>query len=477
MGHCIPWVLLTTYTLYLGLSVGAILWTYFGTSSSINITDATDDWRNKTSKDSIPDAYASYGTSAVVAALIILVGICSRSIFNTTLAIHGSLSLGILHIVMIVVFLIRRTGPGSDLAYPWSAEINGGFLGLCTLQVILGIIHLKRQKKTWITLNLKELFSLNSLFFIARTVLTGYLIGAFVSDMLWPSIHFTCHQCPPWSFYFSVVAIGTCIVVNGQCLLSVCFGSLHRAFAILSSILLTVVCGCLAVVNSPYYLSRIYHEFIYSDVVFTFSLVLTIVHLVHLILLVVKPNGSVCSLLEVMKKTLENLSVNVEGLTQQLQSSHSGSLNMKKKIDSNLISLALSIVSLILIATGPWWYPTWPKIVLVSVCTSLIIRSLSALLYEAVMHKVYSTTVQVLLVSIIEFIPVLVGAIGVFVVDDVLPILGAVTILCVYIVQFWMQREFIICILKGISSKVHEEILREESENLTDSTVTTEEQA
>ncbi|XP_076056865.1 uncharacterized protein LOC143034544 [Oratosquilla oratoria] len=483
MDHCFSWILLTTYTLYSGLSVGSILWTYYGISSLIS-SDISDDTNYQFSAG--PEGIISFllvlvscGASAVVAALITLVGIYSRSIFNTTLAIHGSLSLGILHIVMIVVFLLRRSEPFDFPGFLWSAVINGSFLGLCTLQVILGIMHLKRQKNIWIALNLKEFFSLNSLFFIARTVLTGYLIDAFISHVLWPSIYFhSYHQYPSWRFYFSVVAIGTCTVVNGQCLLSACFGSLYRAFAIVSSILLIVVCGCLTGVNSPHYLSRIYNKTINSHGVYTFSLYLSLVHHLHLILLV-KPNGSIRSFLGVMKKNLEDirLSLNVEGLTQQLQSSHSESLNIKKKIYYNLISLSVSIVSLIFIATASWLYPKWPKVVLVSVCTSQIIRSLSAVLYEAVTHKVYSTALQVLLVSIIEFILVLVGAVDIFGGDAVLPILGAVTLLCVYIVQFWMQRDFIICILKSISSKVNEETLHEETEKLTDSTVTTKEQA
>ncbi|XP_076056866.1 uncharacterized protein LOC143034545 [Oratosquilla oratoria] len=473
MGHCLPWILLLTYMCYLGLSVGAVLWTSFGFSplKPHNISDATYDERNDRQRGfyNFLFVFFSCGASAVVAALITLVGICSRSIFNTTMAFHGSLSLGILHMVMIVKFLFRRTVPGDSPAYSWSAEINGGFLGLCALQVVLDIIHLKWRKNTWITLNLKELFSLNSIFFTARTVLSGYLIDAFASDMLWHLTRYTCHQCPPWSFYFSVVAIGTCIVVNGQSLLSVYFGSLHRAFAILSSFLLTVVCGCLAVVNSPYFISSIYHEFIYSDAVFTFSLVLTIVHLVHLILLVVKPNGSICSLLEVMKKNLENLSVNVEGLTQQLQSSHSGSLNTKKKIHSHLISLFVSIVSLSLIASSYWWYAVWSKVLLVSMSSSLISRSLSAVLYEVITRKVYATSFQVLLVSTIEFIPVLVGAIGIFARGRLMEIFGGIALISVYITQFWQEREIIITFFKRIRSKLSEVNLSEESEILTDS--------
>lgn len=491
-GQCLAWLLLVTYIGVMFFSGGATIWTFIGfklkpsrnsskveveptnaypgSSHSFSFTDDANERRLVDLKVITP-----CGTSAVVSMVIVLIGVCSRSIFKTTQAIHGSLSLAVLHIVMMVMLLLSWEIPGTIL---WIVGVNAGALAVCIVQVVIGVIYLKWQQKAWITLNFKELFTLNSCLFIGRTVLAGFHIAVFSYQLYWFNSR-SCYQiddCSPWSFYFCAVCIVIGMVLNAQCLLSAYFGSLHRCYVILSSLILTVGYGCVSVVTSPLYFASIYKERWYMEDLFAFSVALFSLHLIHLILLAVTPNVMGYSLFEVkLMEALRAIPYFVAITNEQLQSSRTESLLKRNTFQDNMISLVVSFVTLILISVSYWWYPLWAQVVLASVNFSLLSRSLNAVLYEAITLKVATvSSFQNLLFIIIEGLAAFVGFVGICTRGDALPIIGGVGLLGIYIMKVVYHRKLAGDILKTFRRDLDNEHLEEESDNVADTLSETE---
>ncbi|XP_069172059.1 uncharacterized protein [Procambarus clarkii] len=123
--------------------------------------------------------------AVMIAAGLVVSGICSRKTFTTTTGLYSSLGLWIVILLIAVLYQSVDWKPDSDFysTLKWVIGLQVGLLLLLVLQIALAIWELRRQNKTrWPCINITHLFTVEMILLVTRLV---SMLKSFTYELLY----------------------------------------------------------------------------------------------------------------------------------------------------------------------------------------------------------------------------------------------------------------------------------------------------
>ncbi|KAK7066209.1 hypothetical protein SK128_010893 [Halocaridina rubra] len=448
--YCVAWFILLTHIALLVLSgygVGlAVL--NFGDpikpppllSDFENATDGTpvpnsrngwDDYRYNRNDNSENKAfnnfasasrrYASYdldvriflvlpcGTSALISALMVLSGLCSRKNFSGTTSLYSSLSMWILTLVYMIIYQSAlQVFHGHDTdhhfwkAFYWITGIHTLMLIILTVQIILGIMELRRQQVKWPVLHFSHILTLNTIFLVTRITLSAYTLGSFLEWRGWYGLtdpeYRDSHEhmshwdlprsrCPEYIVFPAYVGILFGITTGLEGLLSNLFGYIHTRMMWIYGLLSMLFYIFIIVVSSPAFMLKMFNVPYATELMF-WALGTMLTCLVHTILCIAKPPlmSTPPFVLETGLMTFSTLMS--ESSNERLMNGVSAFRNKLKCSDTllcNIIVLILNGLAIVLNAIDFRWY--WGMTVMLCGNIAMTNRVLPLVVEEVLTQK------------------------------------------------------------------------------------------
>ncbi|XP_076036225.1 uncharacterized protein LOC143022110 [Oratosquilla oratoria] len=461
-GQGMAWILFVAYTCMAVYNAGFCFWAFELAGNSTDVKpDSIDestvspyDSLYNSSHDSSHDSphddsyyydysyypgtyvYLSCGTSAIVALSIILAGIISRTIFNTTISLHSSVLSIALHLGTVIVILYN-----DNLSNIWMIiGSNAGAVLLNGQQVLLNIIHLRRQNIPVITFNFNRILSINSILFIIRTVLSAVLLSSFFFSSFWSgssSVFCPGEPCI-YSNYgiasalFCSIATLVTLILNANGLLSFIFGAFQYSWIAASTFVLACTYAVMSVLVSPLFTSSDYVEF--STETLLLAIICTMIHAIHLILMCY-PEHLCTNLFVFVVPSHDQEEKGFLQFCRRVFDKNEDHENRSKCFWQNLALSILAQVTIILGALSLSRNGCWCNALLVAVATSLFSRSsVMALSRVLTAIPVPNMDFQKLCFLLLEGTATLVALIAACVHNIGLSILAAAFLLIAYIV-------------------------------------------
>lgn len=357
----------------------------------------------------------------VVAALVLVGGHWSRQFFSFTFSLYNSVGVWFLTLSWTVVYQseVAWNKQMNLDATCWVLVFHVVLLLLLSAQIMVCAWELLRQKAGWPT-NWRNLFTLEAVLVVGRVVFTvNTFMSLKMSVMFRGYIYNGDDPRTRWPLVFSLVsysAICYSAVATAETILSMLVGKLHSRMTIVTSLLSTLCCITVAVLNSTEVMRAIVPSF--RDYFQQWNAgvrlsVITLVHMVCCLLFSTKLRSSPDSLREFLKLSVPscgNGAVNKQPLTSE----HLQKNEENHKV-LNRISAAFSLISIGAI-TAVWsfvQYREWGLVVVLCANCASLGRTLPPSVMEIMFDETENKSVnQKLLAMSLEAIPLLVGAIA-----------------------------------------------------------------
>lgn len=461
MGSCLPWLLITSFVI-LGFAGGLTTsWAYFEFPTNVNSsvippenmtyieygdTRYTDEYReyvDGTRKNSnyfgdcrlyvvIPS-----GVNALVSAVLVMACFVSRKVISTTAVLHSATCLWVVNMAVTVWFQYAA----KDMIYGhddfketffWILGIHVGQLLLLTIQVLMAGFVLHQEKIPCFSINFSHLFTISTVVLAGRMTLGVFSLimffnSAFIRGMVnrresfdrwnFPKVRF-----PEEYVFTSVVILVYGAVACAESLLSLLLGKVHAAVMGATGLLSGIGYCYVSIIASPSVMTIITgHDTYYTQFIMTFTLGGGLLSLIHGIITLIQPKRMVSpvNIPSVLEKTfsIENAFQRHVNHALAAPSPHGNMLAgienivaVRSGISDWIIAL-LSLLSLILASVGagniPW--PHWMGYVLIGSNMSVLCRILPSILTK---QEEKTSAFKTLIITILEGVPSLVGAIG-----------------------------------------------------------------
>lgn len=378
------------------------------------------------------------GINALVSAVLVVACLVTRKVISTTAVLYNAVCLWTVNLAVTVWFQYAA----QDMIYGhddfketffYILSIHIGQLLLLTLQVLLAGFALHQEKVPCLSLNFSHLFTISTVVLAGRMTLGVFSLIAFCDSPLirgmvnrqagssyWdsPRVRF-----PDEYVFTTAVVMVYGAVVSAEGLLSLLLGKVHTALMGATGLLSGIGYFYVSVITSPSVMTIItgYHTY-YENGLMLFTLGAGMLSIIHGIITLIQPKRMVSTLN--IPYILEQTFGIKDTLFQRLgngvstASSHHGSVlagienivSGGSGIYDKLLAL-LSLLSLILASVGannrPW--PRWPTFVLIGSNMAVLCRILPSIFSK---QEKKTSALTTLLITILEGLPSLVGAIG-----------------------------------------------------------------
>lgn len=437
------------------------------------------------------------GVGAATSAVLLLAGLCSRKLFTTTASLYSSL--GVWSLTLVSILGYQSTFFSSeDKIFPgafWVLIIQVAMMLQLSLQLLLAMWELRRQKTGWPTVNITHLFTLDAIMLVARMTLAVYVSAMLFHSPVTYGLRKKCGdynewQCPVepyplWLGISSLVAAAYSSIVSGEAVLSFFFGTLHTHVAWSTSLISAVCNGWVAVIVSPLFIKTFVGPYtIYPDQIIL-PVITSIVTFIHTTTCLFAPRVmrtppkfiqmitdklSTQSLGEILKMIvatgpMSSSTNDIQKKAAQLKEM----INVTPEIFSNFLLSVASVVFIIILGSS-WWgpmYRIWGAIVLLAVNLSVLCRTIPPL----VLHLYCSQNLVVpfaqrVVRQAMEGLVVLVGSLSTFVqsYDSAFIVVGVFQLAVTIIQTLLLANEYVKLRKQAGVAGDADQLLEEESE-------------
>lgn len=371
--------------------------------------------------------------SMVVAALVLLPGLCSRKFFSSTYSLYSTLCLWILSLTWIIVYQ-NVVGSYSHMnmdSVGWIVGFQTGLMLLLSAQIVLCVWELRRSRSGWPTINLRSLLTAEALFVAARITLTVFAIQSLADCQIIRG--YSKENENDYGDYSRNAGIRYPLPLTLACLSAACYsavatmetglsmllGKLHTRMTGITTLLSALCCATVAVITSPVIVKTLVQPaYIYPETMYL-SISLSVVTFLHVITCVGFPAASRSSP-EIVNKILNGVMPAIHSLGsfamngQLWQPTRSEN---KEKLDFgfNFASSVFTVFSIIIIAAG-WdspMYRAWGSVVVLCANSAILTRTLPPAVMQLKFKQAETTPVyQKLMCMTLETIALLVGSIA-----------------------------------------------------------------
>lgn len=371
------------------------------------------------------------GVCAIIAASLILGGLCSRKIFSTTIGLYSSLALWIITLASLIIFQNTMASIllPEDLwaAFPIVCGIQAALLVTITIQILLAYWELRQQKIGWPVFHLSHLFTLNTVMLVTRITVGVFALSVLISSDFWFGLpefekyrryysysydfYVPRIKWPDYYAYPTVIALLYNIIVSSEALLSHGCGYLHTKMLCLSTLMSTIFYGGIVVVTSPVFTRRQFNSSVNAEVM-NWSIGAMLLCLFQAVFCIAKPKAMntppafILAMANHLGLTAPT-TIKTEGLKNSvavLRSKFKGSDTLLY----NTVLLVLNILAIILQCVN--FDFNFSGTVMICGNIAMVNRILPSLIMEALMHKVESVPVFKMLVHfLIECVMLIIG--------------------------------------------------------------------
>ncbi|XP_045608060.2 uncharacterized protein [Procambarus clarkii] len=381
------------------------------------------------------------GVAVLISAVLFLGGICSRKIFATTVGLHSSLGLWILILLTAIMYQTIDWKP-DDIFYStfgWVIGIQGGMLLMVTIQIILAMWELYRQRAGWPNVYFTHFFTAEIPVLASRVTLGIFAIifmeSSLIRRELRASIPFSNyenfqHLCYPEYYVLPCIVVSLYgVIVSSEGILSLLFGKVHNQLMACTALISAICYAALAIVTSPVFVRAVIGPVRITQLVMIFSCASSILSFLHAIACLAFPSGvrSPPRFIKTFADRLSSIEFSVEGfnIREALSSSSaavsSAAVTLRNEFQEsntlcwNIISLVVSLLAIILISSGFVGNYYWPSILMLCGDAVVFFRSMPAAVTELAYHQLDNVPVLWKVLQIIpEDIILLTGSIGAF---------------------------------------------------------------
>ncbi|KAK3893836.1 hypothetical protein Pcinc_002371 [Petrolisthes cinctipes] len=342
---------------------------------------------------------------AAVTSLSILTASCLGNIFTTTVSLYTTFALGVLTLTCTLVS--QSNVDIKDEHFQMAVWMLGSLVALLlmlSLQTVLAIWELRRQKAGWPTLNWMNLFTWNTAFLVARLTLMVHVViclcgwespmrGIVTRCWYWNCPHI---RYPIWLSLPVMAAATYSLVVIFEAFFSYYLGISHRPWTVITLVGSGLCNILIAILGSPFFTRTItphsHHSYDPIDMDITiFSTVTCIVTFIHLLVYIFTPNmlqkpfrfvKFVTDQISTM--SLSDVFANNSLSALQTVNEVSGKVKAFQNCINNIASGVMSFVLIVLMLCNWWGHlgDQWGMIVLFAVNISILCRVVpSVLLY------------------------------------------------------------------------------------------------
>lgn len=336
------------------------------------------------------------GVCAIIAASLILGGLCSRKIFSTTIGLYSSLALWIITLASLIIFQNTMASIllPEDLwaAFPIVCGIQAALLVTITTQTV-GVFALSVLISSDFWFGLREFEKYRRYY--------SYSYDFYVPRIKWPDYY----------AYPTVIALLYNIIVSSEALLSHGCGYLHTKMLCLSTLMSTIFYGGIVVVTSPVFTRRQFNSSVNAEVM-NWSIGAMLLCLFQAVFCIAKPKAMntppafILAMANHLGLTAPT-TIKTEGLKNSvavLRSKFKGSDTLLY----NTVLLVLNILAIILQCVN--FDFNFSGTVMICGNIAMVNRILPSLIMEALMHKVESVPVFKMLVHfLIECVMLIIG--------------------------------------------------------------------
>lgn len=348
------------------------------------------------------------GVSAIVAAGLVMAGICSRKTFATTVGLYSSLGLWIAVFVTLMTYQ-NSVLDASDLlvsTLPWVLMFQVGLLLLLSLQVGLAMWELRRQKTGWPNIYLTHLFTFETYLLVARVTLAAFTLICLINSPMLDGLYDTSElniyvRYPDYYVLPCVVASLYGLIVSSEGLMSTLLGAVHSKLMLGTTLISAICYMALAVVASPIFVRAYIGPYRMYSLVMIFSSLLSIVSFIHAIACLVFPSSirTPPSLIKIIANKLSSVVhsskdfIIQEALSLTSFKDYSAALPEKSKfrlprtLCLNVFSLVLSLVAIILICSSG--FRNWSGIVMMCGDVAVFSRTMPVVLTHLLGYQTY----------------------------------------------------------------------------------------
>ncbi|KAK8752024.1 hypothetical protein OTU49_011734 [Cherax quadricarinatus] len=395
MNRRVAWLLLFTYGILLILG-GFGMWVSIQLVNHKSTATDRPDTRGYVNYYQDPRFYliVPSGVSIMVAAVIVMAGICSRKIFATTVGLHSSLGLWIVILLTAVQYQAINWKPDDHYflpTFPWVLGLQVGLLLLLALQVVLAMWELRRQEAGWPNVYFAHLFTVEILFLIARVTLGVFTVLYLSASQMMYGLH---NRYPEYYVLPCIVASLFGVITSSEGFLSLLFGKVQGPLMTCNALISAIGYAGLAIVTSPVFVRAVISPYIIYSEVMIFSSVSSIVSFIHAIICLVFPRGvrTPPKFISAIAKKLSEIEFSSDdfNIREAFSSSSAAMSNaaviLRSKCQEhnalffNVISSAVSFLAIILasVAFGTIQYEGWSLILLLCGDVSIFSRSTAA---------------------------------------------------------------------------------------------------
>ncbi|KAK4318252.1 hypothetical protein Pmani_010737 [Petrolisthes manimaculis] len=440
---------------------------------------------------------------SAVTSLTILMASCCTNMFTTTVSLYTSFALSALTLTCTLVSQSNVDVEDEDFFQMavWMMASFIALLLLLSLQTVLAIWELRRQRAAWPTINWMNFFTWNTAFLVARMALGVYVIICLCD---WQSpfmrgIETRCTNdgdvywnCPRvrYPIWLSLPVMGTatyCLLITFEAFTSYYFGISHRPWTIITLVGSGLGYIFIAILGSPFFrraLSPDSHNYHPSMMEITiFSTVTGIVTFIHLLANLFTPNMlqkpfrfvkfvvdqiSTMSLSDVFANNSLSALQTVNEVSDKVKSS--------RNCINNIASGVMSFVLIIMMSCN-WWghlQDQWGMVVLFSVNISILCRVIpSVLLYikfsEDMLVSFKGRAARTGIEGLLSFIGFM-GSVCAYGPDLAIPIISGVIMMVFTVIQILILANEYVFLKKQSQMPPgdDQQILNEESEVETD---------
>ncbi|XP_069172051.1 uncharacterized protein [Procambarus clarkii] len=376
--------------------------------------------------------------AVMIAAGLVVSGICSRKTFTTTTGLYSSLGLWIVILLIAVLYQSVDWKPDSDFysTLKWVIGLQVGLLLLLVLQIALAIWELRRQNKTrWPCINITHLFTVEMILLVTRLTLGIFIItffnysriisGFWEGDM-WDSPRV---RYPEYYALPCIIAALYGVIVSGEGIGSLLLGKVHNRLMTFTTFMSAICYAALAVLASPVFVRVVIGPYRMPQDEMILAIASSIMSFLHTIACLAFPIGVrtpphfIRTIAEIMSKEFSMNEFNIkEVLSSSSAAMSSAALTLRSKfrrcntLHCNIISSALSVLAIILLGIGSGGYggTLWPGILMLCGDVALFLRSLPEALSELVYHHYNETNLLKIMHLSLENTILFIGSIGAF---------------------------------------------------------------
>ncbi|XP_069945489.1 uncharacterized protein [Cherax quadricarinatus] len=386
------------------------------------------------------------GTALLAAGTIMLGGVFSRKLFSTTAGLHTSAVLWVLVLVIMILYNANAVNFYSEntlLASGWVVGVHASLLLLLSLQLVMTIWELRRQKTGWPTLVPGQIFTLGAMLIAGRMTLSVYFTLNFYNSWMifgvqdfstnldfWPSsvLRFPEQYVLPCA---TACAYGGTVVI--QDLFSHFMGPVNNVLRACTATVCALLYISIAVITSPLFVKIIIGSFV-RPTLMVLAILTSILSVLQAILCFVIP--------DVLKETPEVFRVMVSRLQSSARFASergfrpssitlanvedavdTGKNIVNEDITCNFFLLLVQVqacVAAVLAVSGDWsnLYITWGTVVMLCGDAAVLTRILPSFLVQlAAFTRIKAARFLQVTCLLLECALLLVGSVATFCMD------------------------------------------------------------